>query len=90
MVIRLHLNEVPFPPSPLVGEYLREYSKVINRYSYEELMHELLNEVSKYTGIDENNLSIYPSSSEILITALKYVAKRNLRFLMMRPSFHAV
>ena len=90
MVIRMHLNEAPFPPSPVVAEYLEKYSRVLNRYSWEELSNELLEELSQYVGVDRGCVSVYPSSSEALRTILRYVKKQGYKFLMLVPGFHAI
>jgi len=90
MVVRMHLNETPFPPTPLVEEYLRKYASMLNRYSDEDLTNELLDELAEYVDVNRGYLSIYPSSSAILLTLLRYARKKGLRFVMLRPGFHAM
>ncbi len=90
MSIRLHLNESPFPPSPKAIEKLISYAYYLNRYSINELEQKLYDRLSEYADVPREYLSIFPSSSSIIVCAIKYAKTKNLRFITTRPGFHAV
>lgn len=63
--IKLNTNESPFPPSPLVSEYVEKESKRINLYSDPE-SRELTEAVAELYGVKYENVLMTNGSDEIL------------------------
>jgi len=87
-MIRLHLNESPFPPSPRVGEYLARFYGHLNRYALKEFNDRLIELLHNYTRIDRKNISVFPSSSSALWHLTKLAIKSGFRVVSVRPTFH--
>jgi len=87
---RLHLNESPYPPSPLVAEELARSAYTLNRYRDEDLERALLREIARYVDVPREFVSVYPSSSAALIAIMKMCRFEGLRFVTTHPGFHAL
>lgn len=88
--VRMHLNESAFEPSRLVAEYVAKYVNKLNLYSIEELEREFTRKLSSYVGLPEEYVSTFPSSTEALNAAIRYIRSRGLRLVTVWPSFHGL
>jgi histidinol-phosphate aminotransferase len=88
--IRMHLNESPFSPSPAVRLRVLEYLERLNLYHVRELEERFMKSLSGYTGIPVEYLSVFPGSSEALITILRYCRRKGLKLVTVWPSFHGI
>lgn len=89
-VLRLHMNESPYPPSRTSLEYVSKYSGFLNLYHVEQLYEELLNELSNYVGIDKKFIELFSSSSSVLTLMLTYVKVTNSGLVLTHPTFHVM
>jgi len=85
---RMHLNESPFEPSKLVSTYISKYVSVLNLYHVEELEREFLKKLSDYVKLPEEYVGVFPSSSEVLMSIIRFCRSRGLRLSSVWPSFH--
>jgi histidinol-phosphate aminotransferase len=77
-MIRLHLNESPYPPSRNVVEYVSKYAEYLNLYKHDDLYNELIKELESYTKVDYSFLDIYPGSAAAVTLMLTiYSLARN-------------
>ncbi len=84
----MHLNESPFEPSKLVSTYISKYVSVLNLYHVEELEREFLKKLSDYVKLPEEYVGVFPSSSEVLMSIIRFCRSRGLRLSSVWPSFH--
>ncbi len=90
MVIRLDLNECPYPPSQMVALEVSKYVNTLNRYFNEEVLNELLSRLSDYVGVEREFIDVVPGSeSFITYSALRFRAD-GLRVLAPEPTFEPV
>ncbi|MEO3992761.1 MAG: histidinol-phosphate transaminase [Desulfurococcaceae archaeon TW002] len=89
-MLRLHMNESPYPPSRLSLEYINRYSNSLNLYHVEQLYEELLDELSNYVGIDKKFIEVFASSSSILTLMLTYAKIINSGLVLTHPTFHVM
>jgi histidinol-phosphate aminotransferase len=89
-MLRLHMNESPYPPSRTSLEYISKYSNLLNLYHVEELYEELLNELSDYVGVDKRFIDVLASSSSLLTLMLTYVKITDSAIVLTHPTFHVM
>ncbi|MEM1780220.1 MAG: histidinol-phosphate transaminase [Desulfurococcaceae archaeon] len=89
-MLYLHRNESPYPPSPLVVEYVDKYIEYLNRYDVVELREELISELEKYTGLPREYIEFYPGSSHPLTLMIALAKVKGIEVLMPHPTFHAI
>ncbi len=89
-MLRLHMNESPYPPSRTSLEYIIRYSNFLNLYHVEELYEELLNELSDYVGVDKRFIDVFASSSSILSLMLTYAKITDSTLVLTHPTFHVM
>uniref|UniRef100_A0A7C4F7T4 histidinol-phosphate transaminase n=1 Tax=Thermofilum pendens TaxID=2269 RepID=A0A7C4F7T4_THEPE len=90
MRLRLHMNESPYPPPPLVSELVGRYADLLNLYEVEELEEQLLDKLSAYAGVERENIDLYAGSSEALLVALVLAKALGLEIVVTRPTFFLV
>ncbi|MFZ8855055.1 MAG: hypothetical protein ACO2OQ_02690, partial [Thermofilaceae archaeon] len=90
MCLRLHMNESPYPPPPLVSELVSRYAGLLNLYEVEELEEQLLDELSAYAGVERENLDLYAGSSEALLVMLALAKALGLEVVVAHPTFFLV
>ena len=90
MRLRLHMNESPYPPPPLVSELVSRYAGLLNLYEVEELEEQLLDELSAYAGVERENLDLYAGSSEALLVMLALAKALGLEVVVAHPTFFLV
>jgi len=88
--LRLSLNESPFPPEEESLSLLARYGSRANLYIIEELHRDFMEALSRYVGIDEEFLDVYPGSSYLIVLMLIYAKVRGLPLVMPYPSFHPI
>ncbi len=89
-MLRLHMNESPYPPSRISLEYINKYSNLLNLYHVEQLYEELLDELSNYVGIDKKFIDVFASSSSILTLMLTYTKIIDSGLVLTHPTFHII
>ncbi|MEM3922751.1 MAG: histidinol-phosphate transaminase [Zestosphaera sp.] len=89
-MLRLHMNESPYPPSKTSLEYINKYSNLLNLYHVEQLYEELLSELSSYAGIDEKFIEVFAGSSPILAIMLTYAKITDSGLILTHPTFHVM
>lgn len=86
-MIRLHLNESPYPPSPKVIEAITKYSSLINLYHLEGIYDRLKERISEYTGLDTNHIEVVPGSNGFLSYMIQYLAIVKGSLITVKPTF---
>lgn len=89
-MLRLHMNESPYPPPKLVVEYISKYVDYANRYDVEELREELVEELEKYTKLPREHIEFLPGSSHALTLMMALAKVHNVDVVLPHPSFHAL
>lgn len=89
-MLRLHMNESPYPPSRTSLEYINKYSSLLNLYHVEQLYEELIDELSDYVGVDKKLIEIFASSSSILTLMLTYTKIIDSGLVLTHPTFHVM
>lgn len=89
-ILRLHMNESPYPPPKASLEYINKYSNLLNLYHVEQLYEELINELSDYVDVDKELIEIFASSSSILTLMLTYAKIADLGLVVIHPTFHVM
>ncbi|MGB9816479.1 MAG: pyridoxal phosphate-dependent aminotransferase [Desulfurococcaceae archaeon] len=89
-MIRLHLNESPYPPSRNVVEYVSKYAEYLNLYKHDDLYNELIKELESYTKVDHSFLDIYPGSAAAVTLMLTYTKIIDSELVIVHPTFHAI
>ncbi|MEM2021826.1 MAG: histidinol-phosphate transaminase, partial [Zestosphaera sp.] len=90
MMLRLHMNESPYPPPGKSVEYVSRYAQYLNLYYDEALYKELKNELSRYVGVERDFLEPLAGSSLALTLMLTYVKVGGLDLVTTHPTFHAI
>ncbi|OYT37289.1 MAG: hypothetical protein B6U89_07550 [Desulfurococcales archaeon ex4484_58] len=86
-MIVLSRNECPYPPSPLVREYIAKFLDRINRYEIPSLMDSIIDSLSSYVGVDRRYIYLLPGS-EALFTSIPWMMIRyGYRFIYSSPTF---
>ncbi|MEM0015131.1 MAG: histidinol-phosphate transaminase [Zestosphaera sp.] len=89
-MLRLHMNESPYPPSRISIEYVNRYAGSLNLYYDKALYDELMGELSKYVGVDEGLIEVFPGSSAVLTLMLTYARVAGLDLVATHPTFHVM
>lgn len=89
-MLRLHMNESPYPPSRTSLEYINKYGSLLNLYHVEQLYEELIDELSDYVGVDKKLIEIFASSSSILTLMLTYTKIIDSGLVLTHPTFHVM
>ncbi|MEM1528875.1 MAG: histidinol-phosphate transaminase [Desulfurococcaceae archaeon] len=89
-MLRLHMNESPYPPSALAVEYARKYVEYMNIYDVEGLREELIVELEKYTNLPREHIEFFPGSSYILLLMVALAKAQNIEVVLPHPTFHAL
>lgn len=89
-MLRLHMNESPYPPPGKSVEYVSRYAQYLNLYYDEALYKELKNELSRYVGVERDFLEPLAGSSLALTLMLTYVKVGGLDLVTTHPTFHAI
>lgn len=89
-MLRLHMNESPYPPPRLAIEYVAKYAELMNFYEVEWLEEELLARLEGYAGAPREYLDFYPGSSYALTLMLAMARARGLEIVTPHPTFHVL
>lgn len=89
-MLRLHMNESPYPPSRNSIEYVSRYAGLLNLYYVKTLYEELMEELSRYAGVDKNLIEVFPGSSAVLTLMLAYVKVAGAELVTTHPTFHVM
>lgn len=89
-MLRLHMNESPYPPSRTSVEYVSRYAGLLNLYYEKTLYEELMEELSRYVGADKNFIEVFPGSSAALTLMLTYVKVTGSELVATHPTFHVM
>jgi histidinol-phosphate aminotransferase len=85
--IRLHANENPYGPSPLVREAMIDSASLSNRYAF-ETARALREELGKRFGMTADHVALGGGSSEILGMVAQWAARGKGNIVTADPSFN--
>ena len=86
-IIKLGSNENPWGPSPMAMEAIKEEIKSINKYPESQLK-ELVAEVAKYSGVEDNQVIIGGDGADEIIDVLaKTFIDEGDEFIVPLPSY---
>jgi len=86
-VIRLDLNENPYPPSPKVIECLSVALKGLNRYPRGDIVEEAKFKLAKYCNVSPENIYICNGSDVLVYTLMEALLNEGDRVLTFKPTF---
>ncbi len=84
--LRLHLNELPWPPPKEVLDAARKGLEKLNRYSDEKKLQELMFKLGDYTGIASERIILSPGS-DILLREAVHLFTQQRKVVTLCPSF---
>ncbi len=84
--IRLHMNEMPYPPSPGVVEAAQEGLARLNRYPDPSELDALRGLLAGYTGVSSDCIILSPGS-DLLLREVIHVFSPGRRVVTVSPSF---
>lgn len=85
--IVLSRNECPYPPSPLVVEYLNKHVDKVNRYEVPGLVEQVVERVSSYSGVRRERVELLLGSEELFSLLPWYMYKHKCKFIYFSPTF---
>jgi histidinol-phosphate aminotransferase len=77
---------MPYPPPKSIRDSIKESLHHINRYTPQDLVDELLNELSKYNNIDKETI-VLSSGSDILIKEFIFLFSHLSQLIIADPTF---
>ncbi len=86
-MIRLSLNECPYPPSEAVVRAVCEYARMLNRYHIRELEEAVLEALSKYVGIPSDHIALLPGSESFMMYCGLSLARDGIKVVAPDPTF---
>ena len=84
--IRLHMNEVPYPPPQDVIEAAREGLSKLNRYADPEELERLRGLLADYSGVSKHHVILSPGS-DLLLREVIHAFSKGRKIVMVSPSF---
>ncbi len=89
-MLRLHLNEAPFPPAPGVIKAITENAGKVNLYMIGEQIKELREALGSYVGVDPEYITLIPGSGSFLEYLQYHIALRKMRLITTNPTFFII
>jgi len=86
-LIRLNLNECPYPPPRLVIDRVREAASLVNRYDSADLSESLANLLSGYVGVEPECIRLLPGSESFMLYSALYFRSLGLHVVSPSPTF---
>ncbi len=86
-LIRLNLNECPYPPPRPVIDRVREVASLMNRYDYADLNESLINLLSGYVGIEPEYIKLLPGSESFMLYSALHFRSLGLYVVSPSPAF---
>ena len=84
--IRLHMNEVPYPPSQDVTEAAQRGSSKLNRYADPEELEGLRGLLAGYGGVSKHHVILSPGS-DLLLREMIHIFSQGRKVITVSPSF---
>jgi len=84
--IRLHMNELPWPPPEAVVNAAKTGLRELNRYADESKLQDLRNSLGQYTGINPERVILSPGS-DILLREVVHLFSSQRKVITLCPSF---
>jgi histidinol-phosphate aminotransferase len=85
-LIRLDLNENPYPPPRNILEEARKGLREINRYCEPACLEELKRSIEEYTGVPERHIIVSPGS-DMILREIIHIFSIDRKIIMLNPSF---
>ena len=84
--VRLHMNEMPYPPAQNVIEAARKGLSKLNRYADPEDLERLCGLLADYSGVSRRHIILSPGS-DFLLREVIHTFSKGRRVVMVSPSF---
>ena len=84
--VRLHMNEMPYPPAQNVIEAARKGLSKLNRYADPEDLERLCGLLADYSGVSRRHVFLSPGS-DFLLREVIHTFSKGRRVVMVSPSF---
>jgi histidinol-phosphate aminotransferase len=87
-ILKLDWNEFPYSPSKIVKKDMMQFLKIGNINWYPNTYpKKLINKISKYSNVKNNNVTIFSGSDSILECICKLIIKKNDRVCIFFPNY---
>lgn len=86
-IIRLDLNENPYPPSPKVISVLGNTLSSLNRYPLGGIIEEAKSRIADYCNVDVENIFICSGSDLLVYTLMETLLNENDTVVTIKPTF---
>lgn len=87
LLIILSRNECPYPPSPVVKEFLNRYIDSINRYEIPSIYEDLISRLAEYNSIGEEYIELLLGSEEFFTILPWFMIRNKYSFMYFNPTF---